>query len=140
MENSYTRYTEVTRAILETVKVGDWIKINDRKRPLNVKGVTENYFVMAQIVYGVTLYSVVSKRPWRFEGAKHNAMSGGMFHCGPDAWLFGYKCLEYDFENLEFVADYLNSFERGESEISERRGMPIQKIYIKSSSLREENS
>lgn len=43
---SYVRYSNVTREILDTVCVGDLIKINEWKVPLRVKAVSENYFVL----------------------------------------------------------------------------------------------
>lgn len=42
----YVRYPNATREILDTVCVGDLIKINEWKVPLRVKAVSENYFVM----------------------------------------------------------------------------------------------
>lgn len=53
--------------------------------------------------------------------------------CGPDYWLFGYNGTSdiqdfYDFKNPAWVAQYLASFESGESKISERRSAPITRI------------
>lgn len=131
---SYIHYSNVTREILDTICVEDLIKINDWKMPLRVKAVSENYFVMTRKQFGHTVYSVCSKRPWN--GIRHNAMRGGMFHCSTDSWVFGsplsvdYENL-YDFENSEANDAYLLSFESGESELSERRGIPIYELYIK---------
>ena len=134
MSKEYIHYENVTREILDTIKVGDLIKVNDWKKPMRVKAVSENYFVMTQKQFGNTYYSVCSKLPW--EGVRHNYMIGGMFHCGPDNWVFGsptsidYDDL-YEFENEEGNQKYLQEFESGESEISERRGLAIYDLYVK---------
>lgn len=134
MSKEYIHYENVTREILDTIKVGDLIKVNDWKKPMRVKAVSENYFVMTQKQFGNTYYSVCSKLPW--EGVRHNYMIGGMFHCGPDNWVFGsptsidYDDL-YEFENEEGNQKYLQEFESGESEISERRGIAIYDLYVK---------
>lgn len=131
---SYVRYPNVTREILDTVCVGDLIKINEWKVPLRVKAVSENYFVMTRKQFGHTVYSVCSKLPW--DGIRHNEMRGGMFHCSTDNWVFGsplsvdYEHL-YDFENDDANDAYLQSFESGETALSERKGVPIYELYIK---------
>lgn len=133
MSKQYIHYTNVTRDILDTIKVGDLIKINDWKRPHRVKAVSENYFVMVMNVCGNPCYSVCSKLPWG--GIRYNEMRGGMFHCGTDSWLFG-SPLACDYENLYWFDNeesnklYLQSFESGESELS-RRSVPIYELYIK---------
>ena len=134
MNKEYTHYRNITREILDTIKVGDLIKINNWTKPLRVKAVSENYFVMVSNLFGKPLYSVCSKLPWK--GIRHNAMIGDMFHCGTDNWLFGsplslqYENL-YRFENDEVNQAYLQEFENGEAEISERNGVPIYDLYVK---------
>lgn len=138
MKNNYIHYDNVTKEILDTIKVGDLIRVNDWKRPMRVKAVSENYFVMTQKQFGNTYYSVCSKLPW--DGIRYNNMVGGMFHCGPDYWLFGsptsidYENL-YEFENEEANKKYLQEFEDGESFISERRAIAIYDLYIKGETL-----
>ena len=134
MSKQYKYYTDITREILDTIKVGDLIKVNDWKKPMRVKAVSENYFVMTQNLFGDTYYSVCSKLPW--EGIRYNSMRGGMFHCSTDDWVFGsplsidYENL-YQFENEEANQKYLQQFEDGECELSERRGIAIYELYIK---------
>ena len=134
MKKEYVHYTDITREILDTIKVGDLVKINDWTKPLRVKAVSENYFVMVSNLFGKPMYSVCSKLPWK--GVRHNAMTGGMFHCGADTWIFGsplslqYENL-YRFENEEANQAYLQEFENGEAEISERNGVPIYDLYVK---------
>lgn len=139
--NVYKKYTNITKEILDSICVGDLIKINDWKRGLRVKGVTENYFVAATKAFGETIYSVCEKKLWG--GIKHNRMTGNMFHMGTDGWVFGApswynfnKTGEYDFDNLEAITAYLNTFELPEgagdhSFLSPRRAVPIRVIYIK---------
>lgn len=129
MHNTYEHYNPVTREALDTIKVGDLVKVNDWKRPMRVKGVSENYLVMAQPVGKKTMYSVVSKKPWN--GIRHNAMIGGMFHCGPDNLIFSSGI--DDFNDAEMTAAYLRQFEDGDIAISERRGTAIYDLYVKES-------
>jgi hypothetical protein len=134
MKKNYEHYDNVTREILDTIKVGDFIRVNNWKKPMRVKAVSDNYFVMTQNLFGDIYYSVCSKLPW--DGVIHNSMRGGMFHCSTDSWLFGsvlsidYPDL-YKFENEEANQKYLQQFEDGESELSERRGIAIYDLYIK---------
>lgn len=41
MGYTYTTYEEVTREVLDSVKVGDLIKVNDWKKPMKVKAVSK---------------------------------------------------------------------------------------------------
>lgn len=134
MNKQYIHYDNVTREVLDTVKVGDLIKVNNWKKPMRVKAVSDNYFVMTQNLFGDTYYSVCSKLPW--EGTRHNSMIGGMFHCSTDDWVFGcpltidYPDL-YKFENVETNQKYLQQFEDGKCKLSERRGIAIYDLYVK---------
>lgn len=134
MKKEYVHYDNVTREILDTIKVGDLIKVNDWKKPMRVKAVSDNYFVMTEKQFGKTYYSVCSKLPWN--GIRYNNMVGGMFHCSPDDWIFGspltfdYEDL-YSFENEEANKKYLQQFEDGETHLSERNGIAIYDLYVK---------
>lgn len=140
-KSGYEKFTDVTKELLDSVCVGDLIKINDWKKPLRVKGVSKNYFVMATKQFGECVYSVCEKKPWK--GTRHNSMVGGMFHVGDDSWIFGSSVWldfnedgRYDFDNPEAVKAYLDTFELPEgkeehSSLSERRAVPINTIYIK---------
>lgn len=127
MKKGYEIHREITKELLDSVKVGDLVKCNDWKIPYRVKGVSENYFVMARKMFGRVAYSICEKKPWR--GFRHNAMTGGMFHIGPDHWVFGWH--SYDFDDQENMAEYLDSLEKGETCISERRGCPLTTMAIK---------
>lgn len=134
MKKQYIHYTNVTKDILDIIKVGDLIKVNGWKRPMRVKAVSKNYFVMTQNQFGNKYYSVCSKLPWG--GIRYNSMVGGMFHCSTDSFLFGcplsinYPNL-YEFENEEANRQYLQAFEDGEYELSERKGIAIFDLYVK---------
>ena len=134
MKKEYMHYNNITREILDTIKVGDLIKVNNWNKPMRVKAVSENYFVMTQKQFGNTYYSVCSKLPW--DGIRHNDMCGGMFHCSSDDWVFGspltldYEDL-YEFENEEANQKYLQMFEDGKVHLSERRGTAIYDLYVK---------
>ena len=133
MCEKYIHYTEVTREVLDTIKVGDLVRVNDWIKPMKVKSVSENYFVMTQSIFGNTYYSVCSKLPW--DGIRYNNMVGGMFHCGCDDWIFGspltfiYENV-YQFNNEESNKQYLQDFEDGKTSIS--NGVAIYDLYVKS--------
>lgn len=134
MKKEYIYYSNVTREALDTITVGDLVKVNNWTKPMRVKAVSDNYFVMTKKQFGDTYYSVCSKLPWN--GIRYNSMRGGMFHCGPDNWIFGapvsidYDNL-YEFDNEEANQAYLKMFEDGESEISQRKGIAIYDLYVK---------
>ena len=126
----YTHYKTIDKHILDTeIQVGKLVKINDWKKPLRVVGVSENYFVMKQNMFGKVLYSVCEKKPW--DGIRHNSMIGGMFHCGTDNMVFGFIDFDYKFDDEQEIKRYLNAFESGEIELSHRTAVPIYGLYVK---------
>lgn len=127
--SNYKHYDNITKDILDEIKVGNLIRINDWKRGMRVAGVSDNYFVMIQKVCGNISYSVCEKKPWG--GIRYNAMRGGMFHCSTDDTLFGYTDFDYKFDEEEQIERYLNAFENGEIELSVRRAVPIYDLYVK---------
>jgi len=133
----YVSHTEVTKEILDTIKVGDLIKVNDWKKPMRVKGVSENYAVMIEKQFGKLYYSVIEKKPW--DGVRHNEMIGGYFHCGRDNWIFSDLNFDYKFDNVEAIARYLSTFESGETELSVRNAIPITQIHVKRAGLLAES-
>lgn len=126
----YAVYTEITKEVLDRVKVGDLVKFNDWKVPYRVKGVSEHYFVAARKMFGQVAYTICEKKPW--PGIRYNAMTGGMFHIGPDDWIFGWVG-GYNFDDKNNMTKYLKWLEKGKTHISERRGCPVVKIAIKRS-------
>lgn len=124
----YTYYDDVKREHLDSVEVGDLIVINDWKRGMRVKAVSEHYILIHTKCFDDHLYSVISKAEW--DGNLYNSLRGGMFYAGPDNLVFGYMS-GYDFDDKERANKYLKEFEEGKLEISLRRGVAIQKIGIK---------
>jgi len=130
--NGYVEYKAVTKELLDFIRVGDRVKVNDWKAGYEVRGVSANYFVMARTFGKHDHYSVCEKKPW--EGVGHNAMRGGMFHVGTDFWCFGapISCDNlYRFANADATAEYLGLFEDGVSQLSCRTSVPIKRLYIK---------
>ena len=116
----YKYYDAVTPEILDTVKVGNQVRLNGWKMPLSVKGVSKNFFVMERNAFGKPLYSVVDKRH---------------LFAGPDNCIFGHPLgiIHHDlyhFADKNVTREYLESFESGEVEISQRRGARIEIISI----------
>lgn len=136
----YKHYENITREILDTIKVGDLVRVNDWMSPMLVKAVSKNFFVMTCKKGKDTYYSVCSKLPW--DGIRHNAMVGGMFHCGCDDWIFGTPLgirneNIYQFNNPELNKMYLQEFEDGKTHISERNGIAIYELYVESCDAKE---
>lgn len=125
----YKHYDKVTLEILNKIKVGNLVKVNDWKKPMRVVGVSDNYFCMIMKVAGNVCYSVCEKKEW--QGIRYNAMRGGMFHCGTDNMIFGYYPFSYEFDNGEEIKRYLQAFEDGELELSQRNAIPIYDLYVK---------
>ena len=125
---SYYSGIHITKAVLDTVAVGDLVKCNGWKAPYRVKGVSKNYFVMARKQFGEWYYSICEKKV-RTAG-QYNSMMPGMFHISTDNMVFGYVD-GYDFDNAEWMAGYLNALETGKIELSERKGCALNSIHIK---------
>ena len=129
----YEYHETVTKEILDRVQVGDLFKCNTWKKPFRVKGVSENYFVMARNNFGKTFYSICEKKPW--DGIRYNAMIGGAFHVSDDNMVLGWpgwnEGRAYDFDDTEAVERYLKALESGEIELSVRRAMPLHRVAIK---------
>lgn len=136
MKSTYKSYTksEITKEILDQIQIGDFVKINNWRQPLRVKGVSENYFVMAQDLHDIEKpleYSVFSKIPFRGVGYGYDGKIQGDYFCGPDFWLFGDIDFDYKFNNPESIQKYLNKFETRESEISLRNSAAVYSIQVK---------
>ena len=136
MNSVYNRYSksQITKEILNQIQIGDLIKINNWKQPLRVKGISENYFVMAQDFHDIEKpleYSVFSKIPFQGIGYGRDGKIQGDYFCGPDFWLFGDIDFNYKFDNPESIQKYLNKFETGEAEISMRNSVAVYSIQIK---------
>lgn len=124
MSNNYLRFAEPTKEVLDQVKVGDLIKCNDWVKPLTVRAVSENYFVMSRNHFGQALYSICSKRPADFS---RNYIVEGYPTIGMDAWVFG----KFDYLNQEDCEQAVKELESGETQTSVRNACMLKVIYIK---------
>lgn len=137
----YKRYQGITKSILDTIRVGDLVKVNNWKKPMKVAGVSDNYFVMTQSVFGKLYYSVCEKKEWG--GIRYNMMIGGRFHVGTDNSIFGWlgtlemieagRTFSYKFKDDDLIIEYLDAFEREELELSVRTSIPIYLLQVKCS-------
>ncbi len=135
----YIEYRSINKELLDSVKPGDLIRINDINKSLTVISVSENYFVMGRKMLDKWEYLVCEKRQWK--GVRKKLMVCGKFHVGTDGWVFGspvwerFDCEYYDFDNLEASQAYIDSFELPEEDenrsyISIQNSVPISKLYI----------
>ena len=124
MKNKYVDYKDVTKEVLDSVKVGDMIKCNDWVKPMKVIGVSENYFVMIDKIFRETFYSVCEKK---VVDHSRNNYTKGSFRIGTDDYLFG----DYKWNDEEFIKKYLQEFETGETQLSVRRAIDLKSISIK---------
>lgn len=101
---------------LNSIDVGDNVYCNGSKKPMKVVGVSANYILMIQKMFGKTYYSVLEK----FKAARtRNGWRKGTHRMGPDNWICG--CPEgYHFEDEAWVHYYLQEFEKGSVELSRR--------------------
>jgi hypothetical protein len=137
-----TQYTEITRELLDSIQIGDLVAIQGWDDMLEVRAVSDNYFVMASPLPDKEgLYSICEKMPCGFS---HNDMRKGLFHCGTDFWIFGYINPDddfsddpngeenlYTFTNQKFNASYMASLESGKTKLSSRTSVPIYELYLK---------
>lgn len=137
-----TRYTDITKELLDSINVRDLVAIQDWDEMYEVRAVSDNYFVMASTSPEKEgWYSICEKKPY---GYTYNNMRRGLFHCGTDYWIFGYidpfddfsddpngSDNPYTFTNQRFNKSYLESLEKGETKLSARTSVPIYELYLK---------
>lgn len=49
---------EINKSVLDSIEVGDLVKVNNCTKPMRVKFVAENGFAMTQKFFGDTYYSI----------------------------------------------------------------------------------
>lgn len=128
---------EITLDFLNSVMIGDKIKINDWKKPLTVKGVSENYVIMNRRHKGDDyIYSIIEKKrsSYRRNGREWN----DMFICGPDDIVFGSE-YGYAFDNKKDTDSYLNDLENCDMEVSYRNRVAIESISVKHNKGEDKN-
>ena len=107
--------------ILQTIKLGDKLAINDWKARYTVCGISERY-ILAH--YGQH-YTIIDRKPFPYD---FNGVRAGDIRCAPDWWIFGFMddiWSGYHFTDEKWVHDYMASLERGDTELSQKRHAPI---------------
>jgi hypothetical protein len=127
VKNNYIDYENITKDILDSIKVGNLIKCNGWKKPMKVVGVSENYFVMITNNFGKIYYSVCEKKA---VGYSRNNYTEGFYRIGDDDYVFG-RFGGYNWDNEQFIKEYLQEFENGETQLSVRRAIDLNRISIK---------
>ena len=122
---------DITKELLNTIKIGDSIKVNTWKRPMKVIAVSENFFIMWKKHFDTWAYSICEKNK---RGYAYNMLyrpnrgfDDDEFVCGPDNYVFGH----YDYTIPEDCEEALKELESGEMEVSQRRGWGIWHLEIK---------
>lgn len=106
----------ITKELLNQIKVGDLVKINNWKRPLRVMAVSENFFIMSlKAFHDNCIYSICEKNK-----------IGGYFYCAPD----DHYCA-YNYGDKIECENALKDLEAGVLDLSRRRWLLIKTIAIK---------
>ncbi|MEG0409108.1 MAG: hypothetical protein RR623_09565 [Bacilli bacterium] len=120
---------EITLDLLNSLVIGDKVKINDWKQPLTVKGISENYVIMNRRYKGDNYsYAIIEKKKssYRHNGREWN----DMFICGTDDRVVG-SVYGYAFNNQKYIDGYLDYLETSEIDISYRNRVCIEYISIR---------
>lgn len=131
--NPYLIYEDnnITKEVLDIIKVNDFVKINTWKRPMKVIAVSENFIIMWRKHFKTFGYSILEKFK---RGYSHNLVYGDEncgfsfndFVCGPD----NYYC-KFDYSNKQDCEKALTELENGDLEVSTRHGWGVYYIEIK---------
>ena len=105
--------------VLNSIKLGDKLAINDWKAKYTVCGLSQN-FVLA---HSGQHYTIIERHPMPDDYCL-NGVRGDDIRCGPDWWVFGYVD-GYDFTNKDWVAKYMTNLELGLTEISQKKHAPV---------------
>ena len=124
MKKEYKTYQDITKEILDTIKVDNLVKCNDWKSPIRVVGVSDNYFIMATNKFGKCLYSICEKKLSQYG---RNSFTKGNFRIGTDYYVFG----KFNYLDTEDVKEALEELENGTMELSVRKAVDLKKICIK---------
>ena len=130
--NKYKVYEkqEITKELLNTIKVGDLIKINIWKKPMRVVAVSENFFIMWKKHFKTWVYSICEKNKRGYEHnlcyRPNNGFDKDEFVCGRDN-----SYCKFDYSTEKGCQEALKELESGELEVSERGGWGIWHIEIK---------
>ena len=108
MKKQYVEYHNITKALLDNIRVGDLIMCNNWTVPLKVNAISENYFVMVRNLFGETEYSICQKTVPNWS---RNYVSGTTPIIGLDNKLF--NCIG-DYKIPENARELLRQMEIGE--------------------------
>lgn len=64
MKKIYSTYSgeELTKEVLDQLKLGDFVKINNEKKPMRVMGANQNFVLLIQNNYDSTYVKVIDKK------------------------------------------------------------------------------
>lgn len=114
---------KVTKENLESLKVSNYVRVNDWQWGLRVVGVSKNFIVLHN---NKGEYSVVEKREGKIDHL--SIRKKGIFHCGSSlACPEGYM----DFKDNEWVQKYLDMFESGKAKLFDATTIPISRMWVK---------
>lgn len=121
---------DITKELLNTIKVGDCIKVNTWKRPLKVIAVSENFFIMWKPHFKTWMYSICEKNKRGYEHnliyRPRNGFMADEFVCGHD----DHYC-KYDYSDVDECQKALVDLENGDIEVTTRYGWGIWHLEIK---------
>lgn len=118
----------LNREFFNSIKIGDYLKINDCRRGMRVYGVSENYILAATKSFnGQWVYSIIKKIMWT---GQYNNMYKNTFICGPDDIVFGFSHEHaYEFDNEDFIRKYLSGLEEQKIGLS-RKAVSIYRLKL----------
>ena len=111
--------TKEIMEVLQNIRLGDKLAINDWKARYTVCGISPNY-VLAH--YGQH-YTIIAKHPTG-KDYWYNGVRGNEIRCAPDWWIFGYKD-GYNFTDEKWVHQYMQELENGFTEMSKKKHAPV---------------
>lgn len=122
----YVIYTDITKELLDSLKVGDRVILNSDKKSFKIIGTSKNYFLMTQNNFGKIYYSVCEKILCT---RNYNNMQAGKFSVGADNYIWGCPT-GYKFDDPKWIEEYLNDFESDKIKLT-RRAIALNSISIK---------
>ena len=122
-----------TKELVEHIKPGDIIWVNNWKSPFCVKCVSKNYFIATSEDDGERIYTICSKNP--FNGQGHSSVKSGDFYCGPancsiEKFFWQKRKNLYDFSDKNLNRKYLDALENGKNKILEHKMATIDEIVV----------
>ncbi len=124
MGKEYITIVRPTKEDLDKIKVGDLVKCNDWVKPLTVRVVSDNFFIMSRNHFGKPLYSICEKTPSTFS---RNCIAESYPTIGTDFWVFG----KFDYLDQEDINQCITELESGKTELSVRNSCALKIIHYK---------